>query len=547
VWAALGVVVVAVVVTLVRNLDRGFDFTDEGLYLVDLRRGTPLRTDFSQAHVLLRDLTFGRMLSVPHWRAVRIVGDVAVGVVLGLAVARARPGSGRLLPSIVIVVALQLLGWAWLPMTPSYNTANAWLLGLELACLLAATSQPDRGDRLLPVLGGLLGLHLFVKPSTAVLLGCLCVAAVGLQRRRARPVAELCGAGGLSVVVLDPITSELSLGRLLEASADVARSDSYSASELTRSWATSLRDAAELSIRHGAAVVVLGLLVALCARRRAREPIARIVLVLSLVGLAAVGIGSLRADRGLIGGDRVEKSVIVVDVLLAIAALVIASRADGVAPAGRDRTILLLLAATAIGIVGTGNPPLIQLMTVAGPIGAALAIAALDRASGPDLAAAGVLVVVVLAQALQGSIDRPYRQVPLHEATVLVPELGVRTDPATADFVASVQDAWVAAGDEGSRALVLYSMSGIPFVLGVEPPGPSWTISVDDPRVCEELRDSPEELAQTRAVFVTRTPSAELERCLADAWPGFDELVEIARIDVPEVTTEREVVVLGRP
>lgn len=168
--------------------NRGFDFTDEGVYLLSLRRPGNAFLGYTQFHLVV-DFILGPVNpSIVGYRILRLALVAGSSAIFGYALHRmlhARfPAIRGHLPwrsvSILFVTVMGLLGYTWLPQTLSYNGMNAALLNGEAAAafLLLADSgerggaNTTRSSRRRPILAALIGalmaLHIFVKTPAPV-------------------------------------------------------------------------------------------------------------------------------------------------------------------------------------------------------------------------------------------------------------------------------------------------------------------------------------------------------------------------------------------
>lgn len=190
----VGIVVVMAITfaVIVATLDRGFDWSDEGFVYAMIASNRVSTSEFWGFQYLLHPLYDLLGSSVLAFRIVRLVGYVALGVILTL-IARALLRSrgiqlgraGWILVGLVAQIGT-FAAWSYPPRYLGYNELSSWFtqLGSALVIFLLLEGRFERGDRrtdrwwVWGITGVVLSLLLVAKISAGAFLTVLAVVAV---------------------------------------------------------------------------------------------------------------------------------------------------------------------------------------------------------------------------------------------------------------------------------------------------------------------------------------------------------------------------------
>jgi hypothetical protein len=493
--------------------DKGFDFTDEGLYLLVYQHPHEFPDSYTSYHrvgAVFFDLVGGNII------ALRLLGFFLTALAtfyFSLALTWFLKGRSCSLfegqgERILLHLALQgsvLTAYCWLPPTPNYNTMAG--IGMLLSCggILAFFSNSDAHRSIakafigiLTIGGGLL-LAFLAKGSSAVgiaLISLILIGAcnlIGFKEKVvfAGVVSTSVLVGGLSLFFLIPSLSvswEFFLGSI------VALTEGNGAREIIiRHWKESL----DFAMRHIRSFVL---------------PI-----------LLAAGVGFFARSRFLVkSSDRKESLVFwsIIGVLIAEVVLLIVKDAFSAGIQGRSRSfigytslflVLLTLRAGLPGTAQTISPyrlagclmflawlALMPFVTAAGtthkifinallhvaPLAAAILLlaASIDKSLRRViiLPFAGLLIVGLgFSQFITGFVLTPYRTAPKWTQTVPV-EVGVpatilNLDSASAECIEKTKAALASAGFKpGDDLLALYGLPGLVYAVGALSPERPW-------------------------------------------------------------------------
>jgi hypothetical protein len=493
--------------------NKGFDFTDEGLYLLVYQNPQEFPDSYTSYHrvgAVFFDLVGGDII------ALRLLGfflTASATFYFSLALTWFLKGRSWSLfedqvERVLLHLALQgsvLTAYCWLPPTPNYNTMAG--IGMLLSCggILAFFSNTDAHRSIakacigiLTIGGGLL-LAFLAKGSSAVgiaLISLILIGACNLIALKekfvfAGVVSISVLVGGLFLFFLIPSLSvswEFFLGSI------VALTEGNGAREIIiRHWQESL----DFAMRHIRSFVL---------------PI-----------LLAAGLGFFARSRYLVKTpDRKESLVFwsIIGVLIAEVVLLIVRDAFSAGIQGRSRSfigytslflVLLTLRAGLPGAAQTISPyrwsgcvmflawlALMPLVTAAGtthkifinallhvaPLAAAILLlaASLDKSLRRViiLPFAGLLIVGLgFSQFITGFVLTPYRTAPKWTQTIPV-EVGVpatilNLDPASAECIEKTKAALAAADFKpGDDILALYGLPGLVYAVGGVSPQRPW-------------------------------------------------------------------------
>lgn len=476
--AALGGLIGFVLILV--TLRHGFDWSDEAFVWTMIASDRLALGEAWGFQHLLHPLFTMVGESVLVMRALRLLGYVAVSVVLARAASRVLRAAGLMLrrreQAFVLLVAQAgtLLAWSYPPRYLGYNELSAWLGALICAAVAVGVVPSGSGDRRLralpwAVVGFLLGPLVLAKLTAAIVWAALVLTVLLLpvpgSQRWLRLVAVAVGAAVSTVaMVLTGVpflaAARSAAGMLLDSSAQAA--SDHSISEILQTYLTST----EMTARATAVpILLLMALTAVCLLVRRRLVLGGLAGALLAAAFAAVlarpaiegtwpALGSLAAALG-VGG-----------------ALMLVPAARATLPAGSPVlrlvvVLLLALGAPLVAAVGTNN--LIWGHTVfsatAWAVLCGVALCLLARVASPVVRAAplllGTLVVALTSTAVAFEVSvHPYRSSPLlsQQTPTSVPPLAgmllTEDQAAVADFLRSVA---VAQNARGVPAVALNS------------------------------------------------------------------------------------------
>lgn len=468
---ALGVWVTVTVIT----ASHGFDYTDEGFYLLSYRWWRSNIRTFTGVQFF-----YGPLFQLVGWniatlRLIRLLTVLVSGALFGwnlmrwLRLRRPHAPDTRLweLAGTVAITASGAMIYSWLPLSPGYNDISFLASFVVMAAVLALGADVDRGRRprawVAFGIGPLVVMLVLAKwASSVVTLALLAAVALVLLRRRGwREIARvgawsLLGAAVAALafhVLLVPLTRVLP--QMLIVNKAVAAATNNPMSLLLMYARTTGQLLADLSVTHVLLLVVavgLGL-----ARRR----VTRVVMgLLAVLAVALSGWRFASADAWHGGPDYLKSFpggavAVVLAVLLLGIGVIIGDRLHRTAEpsalsrlAGPDWAVfagLVLLPMTAS--VGTGNA-LIKMAISGFAAWAAIVVAVvtgMDRASLPVRGLAGVLVAatvaIPVAVASTGLWFSPYRTAGMDSSTVRMTSV-----PALSSLSLSPKEATVLTG-----------------------------------------------------------------------------------------------------
>ncbi len=493
--------------------NKGFDFTDEGLYLLVYQHPQEFPDSYTSYHrvgAVFFDLVGGNII------ALRLLGFFLTALTtfyFSLALTWFLKGRSWSIfedrgERILLHLSLQssvLTAYCWLPPTPNYNTMAG--IGMLLSCggILAFFSNSDAHRSIakaslgiLTIGGGLL-LAFLAKGSSAVgivLVSMTLIGACSLITLKGKiffvvVVSISVLAGGLLLFFLMP---SLSSSWKFFIGSIVALTEGNGAREIIiRHWQESL----QFAMRHIRSFVL---------------PI-----------LLAAGVGFFARSRILVISPNRKESLVfwsIVGVLIVEVVLLIVKDAFSAGIQGRSRSfigytslflVLLTLRAGLPGAAQTISPyrlggflmflawlALMPFVTAAGtthkifinallhaaPLAAAILLlaASLDKSLRRViiLPFAGLLIVGLgFSQFITGFVIVPYRTAPKWTQTVPV-EVGVpatilNLDPASAECIEKTKAALASAGFKpGDDILALYGLPGLVYAVGGVSPQKPW-------------------------------------------------------------------------
>ncbi len=562
------------VATLVWAARRGFDLTDEGYYLQLIARpgdAPAVATQFNRLVVLL---TGGWDVGIIGYRLAGMTWLVGSAILLAAGLrAVLRTFHAQIfsaLPSRTVLFAfiavLGLLGYAWLPLTPSYNILAAVLaqmaVGLTLfsLCRRGGPVGASAGAAVFEVMTGLsLALLFFVKwpaaPAVAMLMVVLVVGVLGWGRSPV-PIALFLGSTFLWLLIITQGTAWFSLEDLFAGIRRTSASG-HEPLELLAQYVSDLTEglvAATLGepIRLVALVVLFtgGL-----SKRPSRSGWLNPYRAVTFVG-AVYLLFELR-DAPYFARTAIPSFLVSVLVAVPIVAivLVVTSRTNTGGEGQRlkpVRWLLVVLFCLPLAVsLGTDNSIFLGSLVAAAGYGGFLvvALAAMGiRWRGPsnlrDGLALPVLGVVLAAQVFHGVVVDPYRlPTPRWEQTQSVNGIarmrGILLDPAGATFIEDVHR--VVLEDTGfrpgERIVAFAKLPGLVYMLDGVGPGQLWIQPPETGRqgaACASMYADAASVSLTRLILQNDRPSAELEHCLRELVPGYpQDFVVVGEVPIP--------------
>ena len=507
---------VSVLALLIWARDRGFDFTDEGMYLLSAQHPEEIHVSATLAYVYLAPLL---RLVDGDVAAFRVLGYglvVFAASVLWFGVRRAVGNrDSDLLGSFggfAVVLAGALLYYVWFLPTPSYDLLNAVSVSMFGGALLSGLGWSVAGRAWLAasawlVAGVVIGFDAFVKLPTAASLAMLALLAVlfwpalSPRSRLSALIVGLCGSllwFALHFVVLQPPAAAW---RIFHAGADFARvlDPRYTVlSALSRAFEDSWQLAKDAVSRYAIIYIVTAIFGAIVAfspiTPEKRERWLNRTLA---VAVAAAIIVAVKKYWYIAGVAYIQKIT-----PLAGGALLLAAawrlwqewqfpKASSSASVGGNRAelliVLLLTALPFADAVGTNNPLTINMAMSLGPWLAAVWLLT-SRASHDGVRTWGgwvlpaFLAALCSAQVLYGCLNDPYRLnggLLRQTIPVQIGSAGSRlyVDAEDAAFIEGLHQASVSCSlRPGSPVLAFYDLPGVVYALGAVSPGIPWFV-----------------------------------------------------------------------
>jgi hypothetical protein len=510
----LGLGLAAALALVSTHLDRGFDFSDEGVYFLNFKFPEEFPAGFTQYHLFgagLYELGGGNLIFL---RAVPWVGLLLATCFFGVACWRFV--GGFLGPELrnqsvagsffLVLVASVFVSFSWPPPGVSYNSlADFGMLVAVGALLWAAAGQSGVGGRVLGMAGFAAGLVflLMVKGSAAVGVGLF----GGLFLFLTPTVPWRWKVGLLILGVLGIGVSGLILAFL-------AREQFFAVQEffltqvrnvLGAIWAGRAVD--PLLLRHWEETwqlpwrmllsynfpIILGLGLGLVGRFGPpwlRPPSKWFVLALAGVFVALVA--SIYSKHGYLAGiTHRHGSILAYTAILGLLVVLLPARAAG----EKSATDLLrwevgllgglLFVLPFVTAAGTTHRIYINALLHLGPYFALIALVGLAvaqrmRSWWPWILGLGLTVLVALSQFFHGGFFVPYRLPDglgrMQEVVEIgVPPTRLRVDAETARFTREMQGLLNEAGFEpGEDLLAFFDMPGVVFAMGGKSPGRPW-------------------------------------------------------------------------
>jgi hypothetical protein len=557
--AAAAFITLAVLAWLLWASGKGLDVTDEGFYLLTARHPEDVVMMPTAFHHVTSWLFWAVGGSIAALRIIGVLGTAAAGAFLADA-ALAVSGARRSWLAVSVVTTSALVAYAWLLLTPSYNTYNAWAVSGATACTLRAlaamrTQERTRWRAWMSGSGLFLGFMFFVKFPTAAAMGALVTTAIaawpGLSRReRVAAFAWIAmGAAGAAAIIFITLVSPRGWWREAIAGLDQTTrlGAGHGLSGIERYarevWAhviAGTRPVIWLSWVLGFASAVMLAAASSVQTRRAARVALWLVIAAAAVRSALVTIAWIAPpmmspyallDPFPFGVARFHLHWLVLVMAIAAGAWLGARfrrteiRAADSAPSAdvnRQRLVvgLLLAGGTAAAAFGTANPIYLNFMLALGSWSALMILAVRYASATLDWSGVGnatMLTVLTLAalQIVGGTIAAPYglnegllRQTV--DTAIGSPPSRVSLDPDTHRLVVDLQRLAGTCGfREGDDLLAFHSMPGLVFAMGGRSPGLAWyTSGLPGSRVVNEQGLEVAGAARVARAFILQTPDA---------------------------------------
>lgn len=552
VWALVALAVA--LIPLAAWLNRGFDLTDEGSYLLGYQHPRDVFLTLTHFQPLVAALTGNQAWPVPFYRVAGLSLSVVSAAFFAIQVCRfTAPADRPQRPSRWVALAAftalgSLLGYSTGPRSLSYNGLNGALtlveaaLGLMLLRRDAVAPAASRRFGVAILLGLALGAQFVVKAtSTATMCAWLLGGALLLDRDgRGRWPAEAAGVA-LGVAMF----AAAFFGGVVPYATwwtgiSMHRAVSQSHSLLALLGSSIAPVAGQLGVA-GLPVAIAVALVVAGARfdARGRRSIAA---VLRRTGAALVVVAALVVGVTPGGINRVVHGSTPFGMLMALALtmwLVMRPRRGGHAAAHaavtpRARLFLLLLVLPAAGALGTNNPLTVAVSLGLAPWFAILWLVAEDSSASPSRVWTHVVVaaaaLIAVAEVNANQIVTPYR-IPGGlgvQEIAFSPRIpagkGLRVDADTKQFVESARELLDRSGFQpGDPVLAFYDLPGLVYLVGGRSPILPWFFANSDSLTCRALDLAQAELGRGRVfLFVRNGLTPEVAQCLRAAGVGDD-------------------------
>lgn len=555
----VGVLCLVVLAVLAWAMPRGFDITDEGFYVLNYRFPAEYETSFSTFHLIVT-----RMLGLTNASVLiyRIVGLTVAGLgatVFGLSLAawlRVLAGQARqvrwlMRPDLVVAFVLlgTLLAFSVFPRTISYNGLSTFLLLLSAAATLAALRCGIRSAGIwLLAAGCALGLDVFIKVSTGILLTISTVALLGWCWRGTgwRTLlwsAVLLGVGlcfGLGLYFVLVESPVLWWHNLAQESAMLRNQGGYALADLLPKYLHNAADTLRvLGYPVGPPMLALVGLAWWWPRRLASAPWhgPTALLVLGSVSIFLLTHAWLRRWYSTAASSHFETMSLLLAILVLVALVVAVEATVSCTPNNNNVTTagnaisfqvlpvaLWLLALPFLAAAGTINDLRTNLLIDMAPwFGLLLLLLALPRPERlPAWVAAGLLLLpagFAAEQIIWGTLWTPYNlSVPMVGQTQPLRVVGVPgtlwVDTGTAALVHRL-DSLLAQGGfrPGDPLLAFYDIPGLVYLCGGISPGAPWYFSHRDVRNCHSIGLSQQPLFKA-CILLNQPLSSDMKACL---------------------------------
>ena len=470
--------------------DRGFDFTDEGLYVLSYMHPREYLTSSTQFQLPIGAI-WSLWPSLPFLRLVKLGALLASGAWLGRASLRyasyAMGANLRPLESNIIVSAITasaLAPYVWLPQTPGYNDLTVVSAYVLAASVLSVCSGKSPWWAWIAVGSTWWILFLSKWPAavTAVLAGAMVVLSYAIVHRT-MPMRSLAIIGaGASLAVLATQIGWAPVGDVIRGigrgSADLG--PAYSTSTLIDGYRHELAQAlSDLVVGPDRLVTLITLLAAIVSAMVPK----RLGHTVASMGFVSLISWYWRADRLASGAPNIRAFSSTIFAICFLAALYLAlsaavrlaqRRTERHALSGKGgvlRPALIIASLTLapfVTAVGTLNPILVNaVLALPFWLSAVVMLAALGGTVEPSwarvpVAVAGAIAIVTCSAAILGTWYTPYRQVPLSQADVELtrgPLRGLRTDATSAAAMHAAYD--VANRLDATAVVALWKLPGL--------------------------------------------------------------------------------------
>lgn len=556
-------------------LPRGFDITDEGFYLLNYRYPGEYEASFTDFHLLVAQL-FGLVdKQIVTYRLIGLLGQILGAGTFGLSLAawlrQALPqGPRRWLtqPSLVVgcVLVGQWLAISIMPRTISYNGLNTLFLLLSTAAVLRTLAHGPAGSAWLVIAGFAIGLDVFVKVSTAILLlGSLLLLLAWCWRRAGLPA----GLRALVWLVVGlTIGMELYFLRVQPATVwwhtfnqemTMLRGQGYGTSDLlAKYFSSALKVFSTLVWPLGPVLLGVPALVWWWLKSRAAGLATSQTNWVALVGLGSCALWlAVQAKRHVWYSTSYLNKFDTLAVLLAmllLAAALVALEAGASLPKVQDKaldcTIPLASQRWQVGLwlsllpflaaAGTYNDLRINLVMDAAPwFGLLILVLAIPRPVCLPVWVMPLLLLLPIGlaaeQTVWGTLRVPYCQSgPATTQDTQLVMAGVHgsllLDASTVAGLHRLDNVLVQAGFRaGDPLLAFHDMPGLVYLLGGVSPGAPWYFSGIDERNCHAMQISRQPL--TRAyVLLSDSMTTYTKACMRNCGLHFPDNYKLVGI-----------------
>ncbi|GAA1926250.1 hypothetical protein [Nocardioides marmoribigeumensis] len=496
-------------------LDRGFDLSDEGYYLLSYEHWRSLTRTHSGNQYVLGPIFNALHESVPALRGFRLVSVLASFSWFAWAFVRwadcrelcqlSRLGRVNVA---VWVVASAGATYAWSPLSPGYNDTAIVASAVIAASILHMVSVgPGERVRLWPAVAcGVAALVLILAKWTAGIVAvvwlasCVIVSLRAGRRAATRRVAFgffaglLTSLGALHVAVIhlgEAVPPMLEVNRMLAG-------ENYSPLSLLGLYVqTAARQCAV------GALIALPLIVVGGLQRATSKRAPRMGLAIALLGVPATLVLCFPSTAGVpgVGATGLDTLISALAALCAVAAVGTVSLRRSRRMAVRlqdfqpmrleDSVILWALCGLPLAQAAGSNNPVLYVALAGFPFWVACLALQLARSRERALAwtlaasALGWAVTVAAVAGALGTMLAPYRTAGFAEADTSIagegPAEGLRVSAAEAARVHRVREALDGIDVAGRPMIVYDELAGLTWLLGGEPVGEAWFGS-DNPR-----------------------------------------------------------------
>lgn len=527
------------------SIDRGFDISDEGFYMLGFVYPEEYSVQFTNYNMIVAAILPGKSVSLIGYRVASLVVALAAAVFISIGVWQwIRHRALAAVPFQVILLLLTVgsfLPYSLVPRTISYNSLNSLSIAALVGGVLYFCAAPA-GRRWLAyaflALGGLFaGLDLFIKGTSSAanagMAGIVLILVMGVPNFKRWFIPGV-------VLVLGYLAGLLLFFVWIQP-ADVwftnfnnelrVLSSAYSGGSLVAKYLSNAKPIVKQLVFPFSLLIAgaFGL-----GRLYRQQPARLSPLVLSVAGVVFAAVFAYGTRRGgLYRNVHLNNNQSAVWFLLAVlvvlALFVALADKKHLSRLSRPTVIVTgwLLALPLICSIGTYNNIFINALL---DLNYWLAAICLLYANMPESATDKLLlkVMVFLVPALMtteqfvyGLLRGPYLQAADTPQQTVPVEVGavhrsatLKLDAATAGFVQDMRQTLRKAGFQPATPIIaIYDLPGLVYLLDGISPGDPWLFGQRDERSCNSLAKSRLDLRQA-FVLVNEPPGQELLRCM---------------------------------